>query len=287
MTATDTIRTSTVDLDTQVAERPLIRKLAEWRLFIPFAGRVLALQGSHPTIAAGIYQHSNVFEDPFGRAERTFTYLQRILFGPDRAGTAAEIRELHRDIKGTGYDGRPYHAWNREAWTWVHLTTFEATVFSLRKIHGNIPRRDLEALYRDVKTVGVLYGVREGDMPDDIAGLRDYIVRGIEEKLTHVPADADLTRVLRTVPHPTGVPLPSTLWSLLRLSTSHGLQIAIVGSFPDTIRRRWGLRWTPLHEAEYRSQILALRTATAPLPDRLRMLPYPYHVLHAPRSTLG
>lgn len=264
--------------DSPVSQRPLIRELAEWRLFAPFGGRVLALQGAHPTVAAGIYQHSDVFADPFGRAQRTFDYLQRILYGSDRTGTAAEIRDLHRDIKGVGFDGRRYHARGREAWTWVHLTTFEATLFALDKIHGSLPRRDLDALYRDVRAVGMLYGVRDEDMPDDIAGLHRYIQRGIEEKLTHRPAES-LTTALRRIPPPPGVPIPPPLWSLIRGSVSHALHILIVGSFPATVRRRWGLRWTALHEAEYQTQMLALRAATAPLPDRLRMLPYPYTVL--------
>jgi hypothetical protein len=37
------------------------------------------------------------------------------MFGRHRSEVAAEIRELHRAVKGTGFDGRSYHAWNRHA----------------------------------------------------------------------------------------------------------------------------------------------------------------------------
>lgn len=261
-----------------VADRPLVRQLAEWRLFIPFTGRVLALQGSHPTVAAGIYQHSQIFTDPWRRARLTFLYGQRVMFGPDRQGTAKEIRELHRPIKGIGFDGRPYHAWNREAWTWVHLTTFEATLFALERIHGRLPEEDLEALYAEARDVGLLYGVRAQDMPDDIAGLHRYVEEGIESKCTHRPI-VDLVPSLQQVPPPRGLPIPGFAWRLSMTPTSHPVHIALAGSFPGTIRRRWGIRWSPWHELEYRVQLEALRTVTAPLPDWLRMLPYPYRVL--------
>lgn len=266
-----------------VAERPLIRQLAEWRLLVPFTGRVLALQGSHPTVAAGIYDHSDIFRDPWRRAQRTFVYGQRLLFGADRERVAREIRQLHRHIKGVGFDGRPYHAWNRQAWAWVHLTTFEATVFALDKIHGPVPEEDLEALYRDVKEVGLLYGVRAQDMPADLPGLRAYIDEGIETVLTHKPL-VELVPSLQHVPPPLGLPIPAPLWALAVLPVTHPAHIVLAGSFPPPIRRRWGIRWSSIHELEYQAHMAALRTLD-PLPDRLRMLPYPYRAVR--RRTSG
>jgi uncharacterized protein (DUF2236 family) len=262
---------------TRAADGPLARCLAEWRLLVPFAGRALALQGSHPTVAAGIYQHSDIFKDPWRRAQRTFFYAQRILFGADREATAREVRELHRHIKGTGFDGKPYHAWNRQAWTWVHLTSFEATIFSLEKIHGPLPADDIEALYDDAKAVGELYGVRPQDMPDDIAGLHDYVEEGVETLLTHKPL-VELVPSLQHLPPPFGLPVPTPVWELAILPVTHPAHIVLAGSFPPTIRKRWGIRWSIVHELEYQAQIAALR-ALGPLPDRLRMLPYPYRAL--------
>lgn len=269
-----TVTSSTSDRTDRPA-RPLVRELSEWRFFVPFAGRVLALQGSHPTVAAGIYDHSEIFTNPWRRAMRTFEYAQRTLFDDDRVAAAQEIRELHRDIKGTGFDGRPYHAWNREAWTWVHLTSTEAIFFSLEKIHGALPADDLQALYEDARLVGTWYGVREQDMPPDLAGLRAYVDEGIETKLTHRPV-VELVRSLRSAPPPPGLPVPRPLWALSLWPAVHPLHVMLAGSFPETIRRRWHIRWTALHELEYQAQLVALRALTAPLPDRLRMLPYPY-----------
>jgi uncharacterized protein (DUF2236 family) len=276
MTATSPTSTRAPGYETPVADRPLVRELAEWRTLLPFAGRVLALQGSHPTIAAGLYDHSTGFTDPIGRAAGTLEYLQRILFGTDRADTAAEIRELHRDIKGTGFDDKPYHAWNREAWTWVHLTSFEAMLYSLRTIHGSLPAEQVEALYTEWKAVGLLYGVRSQDMPTGVPGLHRYIRDGIETKLTHAPDRALFDNLLK----PPGSPIPAVAWKPLWRIGSQPVMALLFGSFPSTIRDRWGVRWSVLHEAEYRVQLTALRTAPRLLPDRLRMLPYAYRALH-------
>ncbi len=267
----------------RAAEGPLARRLAEWRLLVPFTGRVLALQGSHPTVAAGIYQHSDIFKDPWHRARRTFSYGQRLLFGADQAGTAREIRELHRHIKGTGFDGKPYHAWDRRAWTWVHLTTFEATIFSLEKIHGPVAAEDLEALYDDAREVGELYGVRRQDMPEDVAGLRAYVEEGVETLLTHKPL-VELVPSLQRLPPPFALPLPGPMWELAILPVTHPAHIVLAGSFPEIIRERWGIRWSFLHELEYQAHLAGLR-ALSPLPDRLRMLPYPYWALRHRAAT--
>ncbi len=260
--------------ETPVGDRPLRRELAEWRVFLAGAGRVISLQGAHPTIAKGLYDHSTSLTDPLSRARLTTEYAQRMLFGDDRAGTAAEIRELHRDIKGTGLDGRPYHAWNREAWTWVHLTTFEAMLYGVRAIHGEPSLELQQAAYEEFKEAGLMYGVRAQDMPDDIAGLHACIRDGVETKLTHVP---DFSLFERQ-------PVSGPLWRRVVGSVSRPVQLLFAGAYPSTIRKRWGIRWTPVHEAAYQTQLVALRAATAPLPDRLRMLPYAYRVLHAPAA---
>jgi uncharacterized protein (DUF2236 family) len=276
MTAARTADPEIPPTETPVAGRPLIRELAAWAVFLPFGGRVIALQGAHPTIAKGLYDHSTALTDPLERLRLTAEYAQRMMFGTDRPGTAAEIRELHRDIKGTGLDGRPYHAWNREAWTWVHLTTCEALLYGVRALYGEPPLEQQQAFYDEFKAAGLLYGVRAQDMPDDIAGLHQYIRDGIETKLTHVPD----FRLFQRQPRPPGLPIPAPIWRRMIGAASGPMQVVFAGSFPSTIRRRWGIRWTPVHEVAYQSRLVGLRALSASLPDRLRMTPYAYRALH-------
>ena len=186
-------------------------------------GRVLSLQGSHPTVAKGLYDHSTVLTDPLGRgpAHHRATRM-RILFGSDRPGTAAEIRELHRDIKGTGFDGRPYHAWNREAWTWVHLTTFEALLYGLRAVARRHPPLELPAGPLDwFKDVGLMSRrARSGHARRHRRVARLHPRRRSRPSCTHVP---DLSLFQRQ-PRPSGLPIPDRCgagWSDRRASPVH------------------------------------------------------------------
>ena len=271
-------------IETPVADRPLIRELAGWPVFLAGGGRVVSLQGSHPTVVKGLEDHSRLRTDPLGRGTGTFEFAQRILFGSDRPGTAAEIRELHRNIKGTGFDGKPYHAWNRDSWTWVHYTTLDAMLYGIRAIHGDPPLERQQALLELFNEVGSMYGVRAQDMPKDIAGFHAYIRDGVENKCTHVPDDT-IAELLQAMPRPQRLPIPDPLW--------RGALGAVGRSSADAgrsgrSRRRCGrggasdgARCTrpPTSLSWSRSEPL-----TASLPDRLRMTPDGYRALHQPAA---
>jgi uncharacterized protein (DUF2236 family) len=62
------------------------------------AGYALVLQVAHPTVGAGVHEHSGFVEDPWGRLLRTLDYVHGTVYGgPELAGTTgARIRGLHR-----------------------------------------------------------------------------------------------------------------------------------------------------------------------------------------------
>ena len=267
-----------------LASRPLARQLAQWRVFIPFYARAIGLQGSHPTIARALVEHSSVYDDPWGRVARTTGYALRFVFEEDRAETAAELRKLHHPIGGVDHDGRRYHAWDRDVWTWVHLTTAEALVYAVDVTCGPWPRRELEAFYEDTRRVGTLYGVRERDMPEDLRGLRQYVDEGVASVLRWNPGTEQLRQALFAAGHLRALPLPGPLTTALGRALAGPTRTLLSGAFPEGVRRLWRVRWTPLDQARYVALLVALRTVTEPLPDRLRMFPPAYRVLHEPSA---
>jgi uncharacterized protein (DUF2236 family) len=60
-------------------------------------GAALILQVAHPLVAAGVAEHSNYREDPWGRLYRTLDLTTKIVFGDtETAVEAAErIRSVH------------------------------------------------------------------------------------------------------------------------------------------------------------------------------------------------
>lgn len=264
--------------------RPLARQLAQWRVFVPFYARAIGLQGSHPTIARALVEHSSVFEDPWGRAARTTAYALRFLFGDDRGCAAVELRRLHRRLEGVGYDGLPYRAWDPDVWTWVHLTTAEALVYAVEVMCGPWPRRELEAFYRETRHIGLLYGVRDSDMPEDLRGLRAYVDDGVATVLRSNPGTDLLRDAALAGDHLQALPLPGALNALLGRALAGPSHTLLFGAFPEAVRRMWRVRWTALDQARYVALLVALRAVTEPLPDRLRMFPPAYRALHDRRA---
>ena len=96
------------------------------------AGYALLLQVSHPTVGAGVSEHSEFRDDPWGRLLRTLDYSSTMVYGGPRAAgeMGQRIRSFHTQIRGIRPDGRRYHALEPEAYAWVHGTLAEAIVIA-------------------------------------------------------------------------------------------------------------------------------------------------------------
>src|SRR4051795_3573840 len=76
-------------------------------------GTALILQVAHPLVAAGVSQHSNYREDPWGRLYRTLDVVTRITFGSTKTSeeAAAGLRETHSRVRGVSAEaGGPFRA---------------------------------------------------------------------------------------------------------------------------------------------------------------------------------
>jgi uncharacterized protein (DUF2236 family) len=84
--------------------------------------RALLLQSLHPLAMAGVAEHSAFRTDPLGRLRTTSTYLGTVTFGSTTAAEAAlaQVRQVHRHVRGTAPDGRPYAADDPALLSWVH-----------------------------------------------------------------------------------------------------------------------------------------------------------------------
>ncbi|MFJ8659811.1 oxygenase MpaB family protein [Streptomyces sp. NPDC093795] len=83
----------------------------------------LLLQSLHPTAMAAVAAHSGFQGDPWGRLQRTSTFLAVTTFGTseDAEAAVARVREVHGRIHGTTPEGVPYHASDPHLLGWVHV----------------------------------------------------------------------------------------------------------------------------------------------------------------------
>ncbi|HEY1828075.1 MAG TPA: oxygenase MpaB family protein, partial [Acidimicrobiales bacterium] len=65
-------------------------------------GTIGLLQLMHPAIGAGVMEHSDFFEDPYGRVFRSLPRILGVVYdGPQADATGKEVRAFHKTIGGT------------------------------------------------------------------------------------------------------------------------------------------------------------------------------------------
>src|SRR3954454_22013442 len=74
--------------------------------------RALLLQSLHPLAMAAVAAHSGYRGDPWGRLQRTSTFLAVTTCGAahDAQQAVDRVRAIHGRVSGTASDGRSYHA---------------------------------------------------------------------------------------------------------------------------------------------------------------------------------
>lgn len=247
------------------------RRAGDARVLIA-AGYALLLQVAHPTVGAGVSEHSQFQRDPWGRLLRTLDYACTIVYGgPRAAGEMGErIRSSHRQINGTRPDGRRYHALEPGAYAWVHATLAVAILAAHERFGRPFSDEQRELFWGEWHAVGRLLGIRVRDLPADWRGFRGYVEETIEHELEHTRAVDDVLDALARPAPPALSSLSRPIWPLARAQLGHLARLSTVGLLPPTLRQRFGLGWTRANGLEFRALGAGLRAATPLMPPALR-----------------
>src|SRR3954449_5469432 len=107
-------------------------------------GGVTALlgQAAHPLALAGVEQHSDYRADPWKRLAGTARWLVVSTFGSAELAEreSARVRGMHRKVRGTTGDGRPYSAGDPELLRWVHLAFTDAFLHAQAAVGRDMSR---------------------------------------------------------------------------------------------------------------------------------------------------
>ncbi len=100
--------------------------------------RALLLQSLHPLAMAGVAGHSGYRSDPWGRLQRTSTFLATTSFGTieDAEAAIATVRGIHERVRGRTPDGRPYAASDPHLLSWVHAAEADSFLAAYRRFGG-------------------------------------------------------------------------------------------------------------------------------------------------------
>ncbi|MEV1045659.1 oxygenase MpaB family protein [Streptomyces sp. NPDC049916] len=152
-------------------ERPVRRVHGDASMFIGGL-RALLLQSLHPLAMAAVAGHSGYRGDPWGRLQRTSTFLAVTTFGTAVHAQEAvdRVRAVHESVRGLAPSGEPYHAADPHLLCWVHIAEVDSFLWAHQR-YGQRPLdgAECDGYIDDMATVARALGVP--DPPRDRAGL--------------------------------------------------------------------------------------------------------------------
>jgi uncharacterized protein (DUF2236 family) len=179
--------------------RPIFRVHSDASMFIG-GMRALLLQSLHPLAMAGVAQHSDYRNDPWGRLQRTADFLATTTFGPaDLAEqTINRIKAVHKTVVGTASDGRAYSASDPHLLRWVHVAEVDSFL-SAHQTYGAHPLTNEEAdqYVADMAVIAHKLGVTAP--PTSVRGLRDQLAM-FRPELKSTTESRDVSRYLLLEP---------------------------------------------------------------------------------------
>jgi uncharacterized protein (DUF2236 family) len=182
------------------------------------------------------------------------------------------VRAMHRRVRGVLREpagpfaaGTPYRADDPEHLLWILAALAESAMLVYGKYVRSLSAEEEDALWRDYRVVGRLFGLREREMPPDATAFHAYMAeRYASEALVVTPQARELAVDIVLRP-----PVPLHLRPVLELVN----QIT-VGLLPAAVRRQYGFSWDPLRAVAVHGGAEYLKRVVVPvLPDRMRMLP--------------
>jgi uncharacterized protein (DUF2236 family) len=240
----------------------------EAMLLLGAGPRALLLQLAHPSVAAGVAEHSDFRTDPWARLAGTLRSYLTIIYGTTRTARA-EIRRLnalHREINGPGYAAR-----DPDLSLWVHATLVESTIAVADAWLEPMPRERRAAYYLETRPVGRAFGVPDGLLPADIDAFDAYVATmlGPSGPVHPTPMARELAQV---VLRPPLAPLASWL-GVVPVETYAWTLWPSVGLLPATVREEYRLPWGPRERLVSAWLVAGWRAWRPLLPVSFRQMP--------------
>jgi uncharacterized protein (DUF2236 family) len=243
--------------------------------FVALSGpRALLMQAAHPVAFTGFFMSTGSLEDPYSRLRRTADVLDTIIWGSrtDADRATAVVRRIHATKRGTLPEavgkfpaGTPWAADDPELLLWILATLADSAWVLYERYVGPLKRSERDSYWQDMRVIGRLFGLRDGDMPPTSIELEAYVKEMIEGDVLHVSEQARELGI-EIVLNP---PVPVLARPLLELAN-----FVTIGLLPAKIRRQYGLRWDPMRSVTLRVGAEYARRLVVPaLPGRVRYRP--------------
>lgn len=225
--------------------------------------RALLMQAAHPLVLAGARQTGFYERNPWKRLERTLQLTYTITFGTRREAeeAARRINRIHEGIHGTDeVTGLPYDALDPDLLLWVHACLVDSSLLFERLTVGRLDDEGRERFHREQMLGAEMLGLSRERIPPTVRDLRAYVDGVVASGVLRVSADtlkvADLIRR----------PPPDVPWR----PVMQAIALWAFGTLPGSLRRAYGVWWSPVHQVALRATLKATKLGRPALPASYR-----------------
>lgn len=234
-------------------------------------GAAIIMQVAHPLVGAGVAEHSNYREDPWGRLYRTLDITTSVVFGStEKAHEASErLRAVHTRVHGVTTEpggrhptGTKYSANDPKLAMWVHATLVDTALQVYTAYVRPLAHEEKVRYYEEQRLLGEMFGVPRSEQPPTLGEFYEYFDHMVENELAVTSA---LTDVVDATMRPE---LPFVARPLVE-----GLNLATVSLLPQRLRDELGLEWGANRRRLAVASRAVIRRALPVLPRLLREFP--------------
>jgi uncharacterized protein (DUF2236 family) len=223
--------------------------------------RALLLQAVHPLAMAGVAEHSDFQEDPWGRLFRTAAYVKVTSFGTTKEATkaAAKVRGVHRRLAGIEPEsGQAYRVDDPALLLWVHCCEVESFLTTTTRCGLRLSATEKDAYYAEQVRSAELIGAAAA--PDSVSAMADYFAT-VRPELRMTEAARKTARFVLFPPMPTKALLTPArpAWTVVA-----GTAAAML---PRWARRMYRLPGLPPTDMAATAAGMAIRASLLALPE--------------------
>jgi len=251
-------------------ESVLRRVHGERAVGLNYGQRALMLGAAHPVNFIGTQANTRSGARPFLRLAHTAKVFETVFFGTraeaDKA--LAFVERMHQRVIGQLPEdagkhpaGTPYSAFDAPLMLWTVAVIADSAEVFYETFVRELEPAEKDALWRDYRRFGELFGMPRDAAPATYREFRAYwedIWSGDELHLTDEAREVALAIAFE-------IPMPRYLHGPREV---HNLVLA--GTLPLGVRKMYGVRWSRIHEAAFRSIVRGVRGARPVTPKRLR-----------------
>jgi uncharacterized protein (DUF2236 family) len=252
----------------------LLRRVHREKVVALSGPRALLMMAAHPVAFEGFFMATGSLDDPYTRLRRTAEVMDAIAWGTkaDADRKTRRVRAMHARARGTlprdagrFGAGTPWAADDPELLLWIVACLADSAVLVYDRYVTAMDAATRDAYWRDYRTVGRLFGLRDADMPATWAEFEAYMSDMLGSGDLHVTSTArevGIDVVLRP-------PVPLKVRPLVELAN-----VITVGLLPRDIRRGYGFRWDPARALAVRGGAEYVKRVLVPLlPASVRYVP--------------